>query len=175
MLFEIRSRQLFGATATLWVLFAFAIFLDSISAAPQQLFGNGISRRTGNAPGLGVELEMARILIQGKDTLTPEQREDVKGSEMTPICFAGGPKTNWELTAEVNPTWIYPEAIVDGLTNMVGDHKTAGIGEEIFKFFVGLPTRIVISPIAFIADLSSSAGRLGAMPKGTLRSYYSRL
>ena len=32
--------------------------------------------------------------------------------------------------------FLFPEAIVDGRKNMVGDHKTKGIGVEIFKYFV---------------------------------------
>lgn len=93
MLFEIQGQKLFGATATLWVLFVFTIFLDPISAAPQQPFGDGLSRRTGNAPGLGVELELGSIVIVGKNKLTTEQRDKIKGSEMILIGFAGAAKT----------------------------------------------------------------------------------
>ncbi|KAF2177168.1 hypothetical protein K469DRAFT_810131 [Zopfia rhizophila CBS 207.26] len=134
MLFEIRYRKLFGVTATLWVLFAFTAFLNPTSAAPQQLFGNGLSRRAGEAPGIGVELEMGKIVIEGKRKLTEDEREKIKGAVMIPIDYDGAPKTNWELTAEIG-TSIFPEAIVDGLKNKVGDRKTKGIGEEIFNFF----------------------------------------
>jgi hypothetical protein len=172
MLSNIRGQKLFGATATLWVLFAFTIFLDLASALPQQLFSNGLSRRTSNAPGIGVELEMGKIVIEGKQKLTAEKREKIKGAEMIPTGFAGGPKTNWELTAEVGPLQVMPEAVVDGLKNKVGDHKMKGIGDEIFKFFVFLLNPLVTPPIAFIADSSSPTGKLGAMRRQRLQSYY---
>jgi hypothetical protein len=172
MLSEIRCQKLFGATAILWVLFAFTTLLDPASAAPQQLFGNELSRRTGNTPGIGVELEMGKIVIEGKGKLTAEEQEKIKGAEMIPIGFAGGVKTNWELTAEIGTFQVFPEAIVDGLKNKVGGQKTKGIGEEIFNFFVCLPIPLFTPPIAFLADSSSSTERLGAMRGRRLQSYY---
>jgi hypothetical protein len=64
-----------------------------------------------------------------------------------------------------------PEAIVDGLKNKV-DHKTKGIGEEIFKFFVFLTIPLVTPPITFLADSSSPTGKLGAMRRQRLQSYH---
>ncbi|KAI9712003.1 MAG: hypothetical protein M1820_001711 [Bogoriella megaspora] len=130
-----RGQNFFGVTTTLWVLFAFTTFLHLASAAPQQLSGNGLFRRTDEAAGLGVEVEMGMIVIKGKEDLTVEQREKIKGAEMIPIGYATGAKTNWDLTAEIGPLQVFPEAIVDGLKNKVGEHKTKSIGEEIFKFF----------------------------------------
>ncbi|KAF2251489.1 hypothetical protein BU26DRAFT_563426 [Trematosphaeria pertusa] len=77
---------------------------------------------------------MGRVVIEGKRKLTVEEREEVKGAVMIPVDYDADPKTNWELTAEIG-TSIFPEAIVDGLKNKVGDRKTKGIGEEILKFF----------------------------------------
>jgi len=94
MLSEIRNQKLFRATATLWVLLALTTFIDLASSAPQQLYGNGISRRASSAPGIGVEVEMEKIVIEGKKKLTEEEREKIKGAEIIPIGFAGGPKTN---------------------------------------------------------------------------------
>lgn len=163
MLSEIRGQKLFRAIATLWLLFAFTTFLDLASAAPQQLFSNGLSRRMGNAPGIGVELEMGKIVIKGKEKLTAEQREKIKGAEMIPIGFAGDAKTNWKLTAELGFPELMPEAIVDGLKNKVGERKTKGIGEAIFKFFVCLAIPLIAPPIAFLTDSFFPIGRLGAM------------
>jgi hypothetical protein len=90
-----------GATVVLWVLFAFTTFLDIASALPLQVFDGRFPRRADNSPGLGVELEAGRIVIKGKADLTPAQREQIKGAQMIPIGFAGGPMTDWELTAEL--------------------------------------------------------------------------
>lgn len=163
MLSNIRYRKLYGVTAILWVLFAFTAFLNPTSAAPQQLFGNGLSRRAGTAPGIGVEIEAGNIVIEGKRKLEDAEREKIKGAVMTPIDYKGDPKTNWKLTAELGKFGIFPEAIVDGETNKVGAGKTKGIGGEIFNFFVWLPTPRVAPHIAFLAD-SFSIGRVAAMP-----------
>lgn len=104
---------------------------------------------------------MGRVVIEGKRKLTVEEREEVKGAVMIPVDYDADPKTNWELTAEIG-TSIFPEAIVDGLKNKVGDRKTKGIGEEILKFFVCLPIPLVAPHIAFLAD-SSSTGQVEAM------------
>lgn len=146
MLFEARHQKLYGATAILWNLFVFAAFFDRTSAIPQQQSRNRLSPRADHTPGLGVELETGSIVIQrpkdnnGKDppALTPEQRDKIKGAEMTPIGFDWGSKTNWKLTAEPGSPELLPESIVDGLKNKVGDHKTASIGGEIYKFYVCL-------------------------------------
>lgn len=70
--------------------------LGPVSATPQQLVSNGISRRaSGDAPGLGVELEMGRILLENDaKPWTPEDRENIKGAELIPIGFIGDKKTN---------------------------------------------------------------------------------
>ena len=68
---------------------------------------------------------------------------------MTPIGYNGGPKTDWSLTAELGKP-IFPEAIVDGLKNKVGGHKTASIGGEILKYFVRLP--LYTPPVSFLTD-----------------------
>ncbi|KAF2431039.1 hypothetical protein EJ08DRAFT_696718 [Tothia fuscella] len=135
------AQKAFRTTALLWVLFVFTTFLNPGFAAPQPIHGLKLSPRVlrgtnaNNAPGLGIEIEQGSIVIVGKRKLTPEEREKIKGAEITPIGFAGGAKTNWKLTAELGAPELFPEAIVDGTKNMVGDHETAGIGEEIYKYF----------------------------------------
>ncbi|KAI9660364.1 MAG: hypothetical protein M1821_009714 [Bathelium mastoideum] len=171
MLSEIRGRKIFGTTVALWLLFVFTTFLDPAWCAPQQLFDNGLSRRTDDSPGLGVEVEMGKIVIAGKEKLTAEQKKRIKGAQMIPIGFAGAAKTDWELTADIGPLQVMPEAIVDGRKNKLRDRRTKGIGEEIFKFFVWLSIPLSDPPITFIADSSSSAGRLGAMRAQRLQSF----
>jgi hypothetical protein len=139
MVSRMRSQKFFAATTILWVLFAFISFLDQVSPAPNQQRNTGLSRRAGT-PGLGVELEFSPITITTKGTLSKDDQEKIKGAELTPVGFAGEPKTNWKLTAEIpsdgTRSSVFPEAIVDGLLNKVGDHKTKGIGQAITKFFV---------------------------------------
>lgn len=120
-----------------------AAFLASLAATTPfnpALTGSDLTPRApGNAPGLGVELEVSRISLDtsGKDW-TPELRENIKGAEMLPIEFIGKPKTNWMLTAEVGATGslVFTEVIVDGTKNMVGKKETKAIGQEIFTYFV---------------------------------------
>ncbi len=150
MRFKTRGERPLGAIATLFVSLALTTLLHLASAAPQQLVSNGLARRaSGDDPGLGIELEMGQISLENnaKDW-TPEDREKLKGAEMIPIDFAGDKKTNWKLTAETGGAGInvFPEAIVDGLKNKVGEKKTKGIGEEIFKFFVRSLSRFFLRP-----------------------------
>lgn len=140
MRFAIRDRRPLGAIATFLASLAFTIPLHPASAAPQRPASNGLApRASGDDPGLGVELEMGRIQLESSaGALTPEDRENLKGAEIIPIGFAGDEKTNWMLTAEISGglNTVIPEAIVDGTKNKVGEKKTKGIGEEIFKYFV---------------------------------------
>lgn len=135
MLSILQGRSLFISTATLWVLFLFTTFLNPTLALPSpSLIGDLVYLTT--SAGLGVELEMGRVVIQGKRKLTAEEREKIKGAEMTPIGFGNGGKTKWKLTAELGSPELLPEAIIDGLVNKVGDHNTKSIGEEVYHFFV---------------------------------------
>ena len=151
MFFETRGQTFFGATATFWAFFAFTIFLGSVWAAPQHLFENELSQRAESAAGIGVELEVRRVIIVS-DALTSEQRAVIRGAEIKPVDFAGSPMTNWKLTAEYGVEGFKPEVIVDGLKNKVGEHKTKGIGEEIFKFFVCFPIPLATSLVAFLVN-----------------------
>jgi hypothetical protein len=137
---KMRNRNFFaGSLAILWVLFAFLFFLDPVSASTNQQPRPGISRRAGT-PGLGVELELDGIYIQPKKRISIEDEFKTKGAELTPVGFAGDAKINWKLTAETpgstSPISVFPEAIIDGLRNKVGDHKTKSIGQAITKYFV---------------------------------------
>jgi hypothetical protein len=143
MLSYLSSRKLFRTTLVLWVLFAFTTFLGPISAAPTHHIRDGLARRI-DKPGIGVELEIKNINIVGPGRpLTGGKREAIKGAVIMPVGFVGAPKLNWVLTAEVGDSDILPEAIVDGLKNKVGDRKTGAIGEQIYQFFVCLPTLLV--------------------------------
>lgn len=161
-----RGQELLGAIATILVSLALTTLLDPASAAPQQPVNNGLTRRTYEAAGLGVELEINKIILDNKGkTLTPGEREKIKGAEITPVDFKGDPKTNWELTAEtgLGDSKIYPEAIVSGIKNKLGGEKTKEIGQEIHKYFVRLPTRYFYAPFTILADFSFFADSLGAM------------
>lgn len=126
-----RSRDL----SLLGVLAAFLASLAATRLFNPVLPGSDrIPRAPGNAPGLGVELEVVTIQLdtRGQDW-TPELREKLKGAEILPVDFVGSPKINWMLTAEVGGTGdsLSTEAIVDGTRNMVGKKETKAIGEEI--------------------------------------------
>jgi hypothetical protein len=134
MLSHLSGRKLFRTTLVLWVLLAFTTFLGPTSAAPTHHIRDSLARRT-DKPGIGVELEIKNVNIVGPGRpLTAGKREAIKGAVMTPVGFAGAPKLNWVLTAEVGDSNILPEAIVDGLKNKVGDRKTGVIGEQIYQF-----------------------------------------
>ncbi|KAH6638135.1 hypothetical protein C7974DRAFT_423057 [Boeremia exigua] len=127
----------FRAAFVLWVFFVFTILLGYASATPLHHARNELIRRAVK-PGIGVELEIRNINIVGPGKpLVGEKREAIKGAVMTPVGFAGAPKLNWALTAEVGESNILPEAIVDGIKNKVGDHQTKVIGDQIFQFFKG--------------------------------------
>jgi len=136
MRFKTRGQKLLGAIPPLLVLFVLTTLLDPVLAAPQQSISNGLARRADDHPGLGVELEMGNILLKNDAKLSEEDLEKLKGAEIIPIGFAGDPKTNWKLTAEISlsSNFLFPEAIVDGVKNKVGEKKSKGIGEEIFNF-----------------------------------------
>lgn len=60
-----QGHRLLSAIVTLLASLVLTTLLGRVSATPQQLVSNGISRRaSGDAPGLGVELEMGRILLE---------------------------------------------------------------------------------------------------------------
>jgi hypothetical protein len=140
MLPRVRYRHLFGITATLCGLFIFVAFLNPTLAAPQQLVRRELSRRVGEAPGIGIEIEVNTIVIRtSKKELTAEELEEIKGREMTAVGHDPRPKTNWQLTAEYARRDIYPEAIVDGRSTKVGEGRSAHIGRQIFEYFVGIP------------------------------------
>ena len=145
MFSKLPSPKLFKISFFLWVLFVFTIIFRPASAAPLHLARDGLARRAGK-PGIGVELEMKNINIIGPGKqLVGGKREAIKGAVMTPVGFAGAPKLNWALTAEVGDSNVLPEAIVDGLKNKVGDLKTKVIGEQIYQFFVSAPKFLFIS------------------------------
>ncbi|KAF2667356.1 hypothetical protein BT63DRAFT_480344 [Microthyrium microscopicum] len=133
MLFAARVQDI------MWALYAVTAFTGLASAFPQPLLGNGLTRRANEEKaGLGVELELGKVTIEGKKNIKPEERQSVKGAKIIPLNFKPPPMTNWVLTAEVtadDTLRIYTEAIVDGTKNKVGDHKTSSIGEEVFKYF----------------------------------------
>jgi hypothetical protein len=159
MLFTARDQGL------IWALYALTAFTGLASAAPQPLLGNGLSRRANEEKaGLGVELELTRVTIDGKKNMKPEERQSVKGAKIIPQNFNPPPMTNWMLTADVtadNQLRIYTEAVVDGTKNKVGEHKTGPIGEEVFKYFVSL---LVLSVIATLLITFFCLGFMGAMP-----------
>jgi hypothetical protein len=142
MLSGLPGRKLLRPTFILWALFAFTFLFGPASAVPFHRIRDGLTPRA-DKPGMGVELEIKNINIIGPSPLVGEKREAIKGAIMTPIGYAGVPKLNWVLTAEVGDSNILPEAIVDGLRNKVGDLKSKAIGEQIYQFFVW--------PIAFMA------------------------
>lgn len=137
-----RAQKLFQLTTIPELLFALTVLLlEPVSTAPQGLFGNSLARRAENTAGIGVELEFGNIQIVANPPLTSEQQEKIKGTEMKPVGFDGGTRTNWMLTAEIDAVTkgaLLPVAIVDGLKNKVGAHQTKQIGEEIFSFLVCL-------------------------------------
>lgn len=136
MLSGLPGRKLLRPTFILWALFAFTFLFGPASAVPFHGIRDGLTRRA-DKPGMGVELEIKNINIIGTGPpLKGEKREAIKGAIMTPIGYAGAPKLNWVLTAEVGESNILPEAIVDGLKNKVGDLKSRAIGEQIYQFFV---------------------------------------
>ncbi len=99
-------------------------------------------KRAFDVPGLGVELEMARIVYDplGKkyEDMEPDRREQLKGAVITPIGFGRDhPKENWDVTAEISGTnKPFTEVITDGRKNEIGKHGTARVGEQITTYMV---------------------------------------
>jgi len=97
------GRKLYGAIATIWALFVITIFFSPALAAPPHLVGNWLSLRANEAPGIGVELELGKVVIKavGKE-LTDAQMELIKGEPITPVAEGLVFGKNWQLTLDIN-------------------------------------------------------------------------
>ena len=133
------------ATTTLWIApAAVAIPVQPILAAPQLVLTDGLNAFYKN-PGLGVEFELTTLTYastkrEWKDIDTAA-KEELKGAELIPTGFAGGPQTNWKITAEISPANLMTEIIVDGRNNKVlddGGDASRLIGQEIVQYMVRL-------------------------------------
>ena len=133
------------ATTTLWIVpAAVAIPVKPNVAAPQLVLTDGLNMLFKN-PGLGVEFELTTLTYastkrEWKDISTAE-KEELKGAELIPTDFAGGPQTNWKITAEISPANLMTEIIVNGRNNKVLDDGGVAsrlIGQEIVQYMVRL-------------------------------------
>ena len=117
------------ATSTLWIAsVAVAIPAEPILAAPQRVLTNGVHALC-LSPGLGIELELTTLTYKSIEEkwnqIKTTEREALKGARLIPTGFAGGPQTNWNVTAEISPANLMTEVIINGRNNKVSGDNDA--------------------------------------------------
>ncbi len=132
---SLRSISSFLAVLALTGPIHSVLAIPASAAAPH-------NKRALDVPGLGVELEIARIVYDPKgkkyEDMSPDRREQLKGAIITPIGFGKDhPKQNWDITAEISGTnKPFTEIILNGKKNEIGKHGTEKLGEQITKYMV---------------------------------------